>query len=73
VNSGEPIRLAMQVNHAFGFSIFFILKIIFHLIDVYDNKVFVNLFHEICFLFKENNHEGRVGPRKQRQIIDDKR
>ena len=50
VNSSQSTKFATQVMHTIKFNKFFIQKIIFHLIDLYENKMYVNFFCMICFL-----------------------
>jgi hypothetical protein len=50
VNSSQSTKFATQIMHTIKFNKFFIPKIIFHLIDLYENKMYVNFFCMICFL-----------------------
>jgi hypothetical protein len=48
-NSSQPTNLATQVIHAILFNKFFMTKIIFYLIDLYDNKAYGIVLYEIFF------------------------
>jgi hypothetical protein len=50
VNSSQSTKFATQIMHTIKFNKFFIPNIIFHLIDLYENKMYVNFFCMICFL-----------------------